>query len=139
MPPHDPNATTAWLPPSKRRSFWPAVLLGAGCCLLVLCLGLPPLGWVIYRVTHPKPAASPKDADPWPECAAVREWFRQNAADPDSIQIVEWEKRFQNPYDKPPAWTIQVRYRGKNKFGALAISTHFFVFREGFLIRQYGE
>jgi hypothetical protein len=134
----DPDATTKWLPPAKRR--WLSVLIGAGCCLLVLCLGLPPLGWLLYRVTHTtKAAPTAQNHDPWPECAAVRDWFRENAADPDSIEIVKWEERFQNPWDKPPAWTIRVRYRGKNQFGALAISTHFFVFREGFLIRQYAE
>lgn len=49
MPPHDSDATTAWLPPTGRPSRWPAILIGAGCCLLVLCLGLPPLAWLAYR------------------------------------------------------------------------------------------
>jgi hypothetical protein len=77
MPPHDRDATTEWLPPSKRRSFWPAVLLGAGCCLLVLCLGLPPLGWLIYHFAdHPSPPAPTTSSAPTLPTLTVDELVR---------------------------------------------------------------
>ena len=85
------------------------------------------------------PSVKTAGSDPWPECAAIREWFRSHAADPASIEIVQWEKRFPNSYDGPSGVTIQVRYRGKNQFGALAIERHFFAFRDGQLVRGYPQ
>lgn len=77
------------------------------------------------------PPAAPRY--PWPECAAVVAYLKENAGDAESVQIIKWESRVVTEKD-PNRLTggmviISLKFRSKNRLGALAVNRGNFYFR----------
>lgn len=68
---------------------------------------------------------------PWAECAPIVEWLRKNLGDPTTLEIVEWESR--TPQPEYQRITVFVRYRTKNRNGALS------VWRRSFRVHDDGK
>lgn len=111
-----------------RRSALLCLLLLAGCSA-----GLP-------APTPPAPATAASREDPFPECAAIRRWFQENLGDPKSFEAISWHwdtyeftgaRVLPRPGGPVTLTRIRVKYRGKNAFGALAVSEKVFFARDG--------
>jgi hypothetical protein len=80
------------------------------------------------------PVTAPQSADPWPECAAVRAWFKENTPDPASVEVVAWQHRT----DTGEGWaTLIVKFRGTNQYGGKSVQRRAFHTRGGRV--QYSE
>jgi hypothetical protein len=99
------------------------------CCALVLA-----------GCARPVPPA-PSAADPYPECAEIRHWLRDNTGEPDTVQIVAWTGRAEEPArtDYPAYVLVTVKYRARNRFGALQVFDRTFRFFQGRMEPQSGE
>jgi hypothetical protein len=100
---------------AKAASLLPVLVLLAGCSL-----------------EPDKAKGRPKD--PYPECAYVRKWFRDNLDDPDSVEVVAWGRVLASEKDanaEPGDCTLVVNYRYTDKLGARGSATRGFRFREG--------
>jgi hypothetical protein len=91
--------------------------------LLLLLAGCSPAD-----PTTSRPSAKAPAGDPWPECALVRAWLKDNLPDPSSLEIVRWEGRDEAPRNDPPLVGITVRFRARNAVGALALQVERFNF-----------
>lgn len=84
-------------------------------------------------VVQPAPQAKvePKvEPDPWPECAACREWLRKFANDPKVAEVVSWDKR--TPV-KDGA-TIETRVRDRTRRGGVVVMIRYFAVQDGRVI-----
>src|SRR5262245_38408416 len=66
---------------------------------------------------------------PYPECAECVKWMKENAGEPDSLQIISWKKvtfRPGEPGVTPGTVRIDVKYRGKNQFGGWSVEERYF-------------
>jgi hypothetical protein len=115
-------------------------------CLLPACSApVPP--------QPPKATSEASEKDPWPECAAIRKFLRDNTGEPDKLEIISWESR--DPARRPapiseikhphPEWlhkvqlqafeqkevTLLVKCREINRFGAPEVFLRRYVFRQG--------
>ena len=64
-------------------------------------------------------------------CREVRDYFRDNLRDYDSLQVVDSSKIM--TYDKD-AWCQRVKYRSRNGFGGMNLVTQVFVIQFGTVI-----
>ncbi len=75
----------------------------------------------------PAPARS-KNASgkyPYPECEAIVRWLKENTGDPGAIEIISWEERRPYKYDDGTETVlIDVKFRGKNQFGAMTVANY---------------
>lgn len=81
--------------------------------------------------TTTPPTAAQGTKDPWPECAAVRAWLRDNTPDPTAVEVIEWKERTEltkKTSKTPAASQIMVKYRALNAAGAKQ------VFLGGFMV-----
>ena len=55
---------------------------------------------------------------PYPECEVCMQWLRNNTGEPDSIQIIEWDRQ---PSDVDDFVVIIAKFRGKNQVGGWSV------------------
>lgn len=97
-------------------------LLGVAA-LLGLSLSAP-------RATPGRPAAAVA-GDPWPECAAVRDWLDQNINDRAAgWEAVAWQERLV----APDGTNVRLKYRAKNSAGAWQVETRLLTVQGGKVI-----
>lgn len=62
----------------------------------------------------------------------IKDWMQENANDPRSIEYVRWgEPTIWSPDGIHKCWTVVVRYRAKNSFGALTLNESTFYISHG--------
>jgi hypothetical protein len=78
---------------------------------------------------HAGQAAKTKVKDPYPECAAIRQWLKDRNGDPDSIEVVSWDGRAVMDKDTPfftkGTVTVRVTFRGANTRGGKQVWTYY--------------
>jgi hypothetical protein len=126
-------------PPARRRPPATKLLAGllAGCglvgllTLLVVAAAMRGQGGLQSSPAAPAaaPAKGPSAKDPYPECAAVRKWLRENTGEPDKLEIIAWKGR-REATGKWPAGAVwvSVKYRGVNQYGGRSVEGRSFLF-----------
>jgi hypothetical protein len=66
--------------------------------------------------TAVKPAAANGPLLPYPESKTCWEWLQENVGDPKSIEVISWEKAFDQS-----ANVIRIKYRAKNDRGVTQV------------------
>lgn len=77
---------------------------------------------------------------PYPECAACMDWLRQNAGEPRSLEIIQWDRLiFAKPQADVGGATVRItaKYRGRNDRGGYSVAEHAFFFRDGMMVSNY--
>lgn len=67
--------------------------------------------------------------DPWPECVAVRKWWKENLPDPSSVEVIAWAERTEVPPvpDRPGKFVnLKVKTRETNEYGGKSVVVRFF-------------
>lgn len=82
------------------------------------------------------------EADPYPECAAIRVWLAQNTRDPARLEIIAWEKRWeidQANLGRLPTGTVAVdaKIREANAAGGVEVVSPRFFVHNGRVIGRY--
>lgn len=119
----------------------PKLFTGLLAAAIVLGAGLV-LGAVAFVASRPgQPSTAPVNRvagpDPYPECAAIRRWLRENTGEPGSLEILSWENRYVYGKDGPDnrAWpgavVVRVKYRGVNQYGGKSVEATSFIMRDG--------
>lgn len=94
---------------------------------LLVCLAL--IGCSAGSPSTTAPKAATHADDPWPECKQIREYFAENLGEPQSFEVVKWERR--EPAEPSPRVAVYLKYRAKNKYGALEVRQADVHFRDG--------
>jgi hypothetical protein len=105
-----------------------AIVAGLACVVVAVALTA-----ALVTTTSPAPApkapvAGPVAGDPWPECAAVREWLRTNLHDPASLEIVQRRGR---DVEADGRVTVSLKYRATNDRGARQLQGRMFTVERG--------
>jgi hypothetical protein len=111
----------------------------AGLIALAAVAGLALLTTGVVVVASrqaPKAASAARSpaSDPYPECAAVRDWLNRNLNDPTGLEILEWKRL--TDADKIPQWParlvrVDVKLRARNQYGGRQVETKSLFFRDG--------
>jgi hypothetical protein len=126
-------------PPARRRippatKLLAGLLVGCGLvgllALLVVAAAMRGQGGPQSSPAAPAaaPAKGPSAKDPYPECAAVRKWLRENARVPEKVEVNSWEGRRVDP---DGAVVVTARFRTINQYGAPEVCRRSFVFPRG--------
>jgi len=93
-------------------------LFGAACIMLVMCSAEPP------------PTTAAKDDGAAAARAACREFVERAAHDPSSVDFGDYWY-WPTAQSAGGVWTVQMKFRAKNGFGAIRLSSKSCVVRDG--------
>ena len=105
-------------------SIWRDMAIGGLMALGLFVVGMAVLVTFVPRDAKPQPARAAVENSQWDgSVGQVKEWLGVNLKDPSSVQYIEWDtvQRLGGG-----GYSVRVKYRAKNSFGAYAVETKIF-------------